>query len=162
MAKINRILESIRFNFNSGRKNSGFSIIELLVAVAILGFSLLPIAFSFSAGTRGIQMGVDEFQAHSAALELLEQTISIPFSMLPCANFNNTQIQEGMPLSPSFPFKFRISPVPGIERELKIEDIVQNNLLRMKKVSVTISWQVPDRLTKKSFTVKSLVANENP
>ncbi|MBF0405939.1 MAG: prepilin-type N-terminal cleavage/methylation domain-containing protein [Candidatus Riflebacteria bacterium] len=140
-------------------KRNAISLIEILVAVAILGFAMLPIAFSFSSGTRGIQMGFDEFLAHSAALELLEQTASIPFSVLPTGNFNNAAIQDGASIGGT-PLLFKISVSKGIERELKIEEIKKNGVIRAKKISVKVTWETSDK-KKKQISLKIITANEN-
>ena len=81
-------------------KKRGLSLVEITLSMAILIIVMLPTFMTFSSGSRGIQMTDAEFRAHSAAIELMEQTMSLPFDML----FS----QNAMDLSPSFLLKLVI------------------------------------------------------
>ncbi|MBF0498544.1 MAG: type II secretion system protein [Candidatus Riflebacteria bacterium] len=142
-------------------KCAGFSLVEILVAVGILAASMLPIALSFSSGNRGIQMTSDEFSAHSAAMELMEQMMSAPFRLLPVGTFKDANIVDGVPLGGGSPLRLHISAIPDLSRELVISEVKKGAMVRFKKVEVTVSWASKEPGPRRSFSLKSLLANES-
>jgi hypothetical protein len=144
---------------------AGVSLVEILLAAGILAAVMVPVMITFGSSNRGIIMTADEFLAHTAAIELLEQTMAVPFAMLPTGNFTNEQIQDGKPIDlRQSPLKFRVSEVPGlvIEREVDITPLLDaQNRLRFKKVDVRVRFSPADGKTKaRVVDLKGLLANE--
>lgn len=138
----------------------GLSLIELMMAMGLLTALMLPVFFTFSTGTRNIQVTESEFRAHSAALELMEQIISLPFHHIPTGDFTAEQTKNGMPFGE---LTFKTSVNEGIDAEISIEELKRDGKVRFKKIAVTVSF-LPSRHSEKSkkFTIKTLVANEKP
>lgn len=139
---------------------NGLSLIELMMAMGLLTAIMLPVFFTFSTGTRNIQVTESEFRAHSAALELMEQIISLPFQQIPIGDFTADQTESGMPFGE---LSFKRSNNEGIEAKVSIEELKRHGKVRFKKVAVTVSF-LPSRHSEnsKNFTIKTLVANEKP
>ncbi|MFZ2956757.1 MAG: prepilin-type N-terminal cleavage/methylation domain-containing protein [Candidatus Ozemobacteraceae bacterium] len=144
----------------NNNRRPGVSLVEILVAVAILAVVMLPIALAFSSGNRGIQMTTEEFTAHAAGMELMEQVMSAPCRILLPGVYKNAQISDGAVLGGS-PLRLHVSPAPGLTRELTITEMKKGAIVRFKKVDVTISWTSKEGAARHSFTLKSLLANES-
>ncbi|NLI77639.1 MAG: type II secretion system protein [Candidatus Riflebacteria bacterium] len=143
------------------KRRPALSLLEILIAVGVLAAMLTPVLFSFGAGTRGIQMTQEEFVAHNAALELLEQLCATPFRLIPLGSFTDAQLKDGLPMGPSHPLVFHVSPQAGLQRSLEIKEVKSGQLVRFKKIEVRIA--LLDRSGKPSgrvVTLKTLVANE--
>jgi len=143
---------------------TGISLIELVLAAGILAALMIPVTLSFSLSSSGIQMTSEELIAHAAAMELLEQTMAIPFKLLPTGTFSHEKIQDQNVMDPAqSPVKFRISPVKDIEirRKLEISPVIQNGKTRFKKIEVEISWNPKERKNdNRKILFRSLLANE--
>ncbi len=142
-------------------RQRGLSLVEILIAVGLLAALMTPVLLTFGSGARGIQMTSEEFVAHNAALELIEQLAATPFALLPVGTFSDAQVRDGLPMGPSHPLAFRISPVPGLERALEIKEIRSGAQVRFKRLEVRIT--LLDRSGKpggRVVTLKTLVANE--
>ncbi|MBI3039793.1 hypothetical protein HYY75_12240 [bacterium] len=144
------------------KTDGGISLVEILIALTLLTALSIPVVTIFSAGTRGIQITSEEFIAHTAAIELLEQLMSAPFRFLPVGTFTDAQIKNGEPFDSSTPWKYRISENQNLIREVKISELKRNGKTRFKKIEVKIRW-VPKEGKEaiRSVTLKSLLANEN-
>lgn len=138
----------------------GLSLIELMMAIGLLAAIMLPVFIMFSTGTRNIQVTESEFRAHTAALELMEQIISLPFHHIPTGDFAAQQTKNGMPFGE---LSFKTSDAEGVDAKISIEELKRNGKVRFKKVAVTVSF-LPSRHSEnsKKFTIKTLVANEKP
>lgn len=146
---------------NDNNDKIGLSLVEVLIAVGLLAALMTPVILTFSSGARGIQMTSEEFVAHNAALELIEQLAATPFALIPTGKFADSQLKDGLPMGPSNPLSFRISQVPGIERFLEIKEIRSGSQVRFKKIEVRIT--LLDRFGKpngRTIELKTLVANE--
>lgn len=143
---------------------TGLSFIEVLLATALLGAIMVPIMITFGASNSGIQMTSEELIAHTAALELLEQTMAVPFALLPTGQFSQEQMKNGQIMNPQLsPVTFRVSRVDGLdlERALVITPLVKNNVVRFKKVEIQITWTPRETSgNKRHITLKGLLANE--
>lgn len=143
---------------------SGVTLVEILVAVALLSTVMIPVLFSFTAGSRGLAMSAEDLTIHTAAIELLEQVMAAPFDLVPAGTYPNGRICDGQPFSPATPLRFHISDVPGIERELEIAEITKNDRVCLKKATVTITLTLrPDesKAQARRFSLKCLLAKEN-
>lgn len=140
---------------------TGLSLIEIVLSMGILSLIMLPVFMTFSSGNINIQVTESEFRAHTAALELMEQIISLPFKLIKAGEYDSGQIIEGRSFAGS-PVIFRISDNPDLKPALKIEEIKRENKVVFKKITVTIAYpsaRASDRM--RDFTLKTLVANED-
>jgi len=138
------------------------TLVEILVAVALLSAVMIPVLFSFTAGSRGLAMSAEDLTVHTAAIELLEQVMAAPFDLVPTGTFANDRIRDGRPFSPATPLRFHISDVPGIERKLEIAEVMKDGRVCLKKVTVTIALSSADAKTPpRLFSLKCLLAREN-
>lgn len=135
--------------------------LEIVFSVGILALIMLPVFMTFSSGNRNIMLTEGEFRAHTAALELMEQIVSLPFKQIITGEYADTEITDGGPFAAG-PVLFKLTPAKDLWRELKIEDIKRDNKVVFKKVTVTIKFTAAknsDRI--REFFMKTLVANEN-
>ena len=145
------------------RRSRGVSFIEVLLAMAILSALMIPVMISFGASSSGIQMTSEELIAHTAAMELLEQTMAVPFDILPIGSFSGNQINAGQKIDETqSPLRYHISPTPdlAIVRSLKVTPLIKDNKTRFKKVDVEVTWVSRDGKNKRNVTLKGLIANE--
>ncbi len=139
----------------------GLSMIEITFSVGILAIIMLPVFMTFSSGNRNMQMTDSEFRAHTAAIELMEQIVSLPFSLIPVGNFGSEKVADGKGFGNS-QIQFKLAPNPDMKHEVKVESIKRDNKIRFKKITVTIRFPAAkgsDRI--RIFNLKTLVANEN-
>ena len=114
-------------NRHTLRPSRGVSLIEVLLAAGVLAAVMIPVMITFGSSNRGINMTSEEFIAHTAGIELLEQTMAVPFALLPTGNFPNDAIQDNHVMdAKQSPLKFRISPVVGIKLEREMETAARN------------------------------------
>lgn len=138
----------------------GISLVEILISMGILSMILVPVFFTFSSGSRNVMISENEFRAHTAALEIMEQLISLPFKLIPVGNIDTDQI-TGQDPDKAPPIPFNISDNPDFKPEVKISEIKKNNRVRFKKIVVAMTF--PAAKTEKRerrFELKTLVANE--
>ncbi|PKL42349.1 MAG: hypothetical protein CVV41_14510 [Candidatus Riflebacteria bacterium HGW-Riflebacteria-1] len=143
------------------QQRQGLSMLEIVFSVGILALIMLPVFMTFSSGNRNIMLTESEFRAHTAALELMEQIVSLPFKQIRSGEYEDGEIVDGGPFAAG-PVLFKLSPAEDLWRDLKIEDIKRENKVVFKKVTVTIKFAAAknsDRI--REFFMKTLVANEN-
>lgn len=139
----------------------GISLIEIMLSMGILAVIMLPVFMTFSSGNMSIQVTEAEFRAHTAALELMEQIVSLPFNLIRAGSFDAGKIHEGGSYAGS-PVVFRVSADPELKSELKVEEIKRDNKVIFKKITVKVLYPAARNSEKKrEFTLKTLVANEN-
>ena len=143
------------------KRRHGLSLVEILVSAGVLSLIMLPVAFSFSSGIKGIQMTHDEMTAHNAGIELMEQLQSLPFGLVPIGTWGDSQIKTGSPLSATSPLTFQVTPLSGYERDLSITEISKDGRVRFKKIDIKVSWKGSEaKGPLRTFHVKGLLANE--
>ncbi|EKD81460.1 MAG: hypothetical protein ACD_39C01797G0002 [uncultured bacterium] len=145
----------------SNHQRQGLSMLEIVFSVGILALIMLPVFMTFSTGNRNMMLTESEFRAHTAALELMEQIVSLPFKQIRTGEYADDAIIDGGPFAQG-PVLFKLTPAEDLRRELKIEDIKRDNKIIFKKVTVTIKFAAAknsDRI--REFFMKTLVANEN-
>lgn len=138
----------------------GISLVEILVSMGILGLILIPVFFTFSSGNRNVMVSENEFRAHTAALEILEQLVSLPFELIPVRKFSAQEITgaEGKNL-PAVPF--RISDNQEFKPEVEVTEIRKNGRVKFKKIVVGMSFPAAKTEKKvRKIELKTLVANE--
>lgn len=145
---------------NKFKGNNGISLLEIMVSMGILGMILLPVLMTFSTGNKNMMITETEFRAHTAALEIMEQTVSLPFKLIPVGKFDSEQI-KGKDGEESLAVPFNISDIPDFKPALEISEIKKNNVVRFKKISLTMSFPAAktDKRERK-IELKTLVANE--
>ncbi len=139
----------------------GLSLIEIIMSMGILSLIMLPVFMTFSSGNVNIQVTESDFRAHTAALELMEQMISLPFGLIRPGSYDASQIADGKPFANS-PVLFRITENDEFKPSLKIDEIKRDNKIVFKKITVKIAFpsaRANDKM--REFTLKTLVANEN-
>ena len=107
-------------------KNKGLSLVEITISMAIMIIVMLPAFLTFSSGNQNIQMTESEFRAHSAALELMEQTISLPFDMLKAGFYSEEEIKNGAKFADTDAM-YHLSFDDDYKLSMNIEDIIKNN-----------------------------------
>ncbi len=120
-------------------KKNGFTFLELLTALTLLALLLTPVLYLLQSSTRGIAMNRDEISAHSAAYELLEQLLSIPYEDLPVGTFDPALISELQTTGSGTAWPFHISNSGPFSRSLEISEFSSDNRARYKKITVTLS-----------------------
>lgn len=154
----------IKTRSGTNNRKQGISLIEILLAAGVLAAMMAPVFLTFGTSSQGIVMTSEEFIAHAAGIEILEQTMAVPFAILPLGSFKDSQIQDGKKLDPKqSSMIFRISEVEGakIERELAITALFDNKRIRFKKVEVKIHWFPMDgKKSERTIVLKGLLANE--
>jgi len=141
-------------------KRDGLSMIEIVFSIGILSLIMLPVFMTFSSGNRNIQLTDAEFRAHTAAIELMEQTVSLPFEQIQSGEYTSDMIIDDGKFADG-PVLFKLSPAEDLWRSMKIEDIKRDNKILFKKVTVTIRFvAAPGSERIREFFMKTLVANE--
>ncbi len=143
------------------RQRLGISLVEIVMSMGILSLIMLPVFMTFSSGNVNIQVTEGEFRAHTAALELMEQIISLPFDLIRPGNYDSTLVADGRAFAGG-PTVFRLTGGPDLRPSLSIEEIRRANRVVFKKITVRIAYpsaRAADKM--REFTLKTLVANEN-
>ncbi len=142
-------------------KNKGLSLVEITISMAIMILVMLPSFLTISSGNQNIQMTESEFRAHSAALELMEQTISLPFDMLKAGFYSDEEIKNGANFADTEAL-YHLSFDTDYKLSMNIEDIVKNNRVYFKKVTVTVKYPfIKNSRQIKNFSIKVIVNNDD-
>lgn len=146
---------------NRKTNKKGLSLIELTISLGIFAVILLPVFFTFSSGSQNLMVTETEYRAHTNALELMEQLISLPFELIPVGQFNSDQI-KGNDEQQKPPIPFKITENKNFKPRVEISEVKKNNKVVFKKISVSIDFptsKVNERNRK--IEIKTLVANES-
>ena len=146
---------------NRKTNKKGLSLIELTISLGIFAVILLPVFFTFSSGSQNLMVTETEYRAHTNALELMEQLISLPFELIPVGQFNSDQI-KGNDEQQKPPIPFKITENKNFKPRVEISEVKKNNKVVFKKISVIIDFptsKVNERNRK--IEIKTLVANES-
>lgn len=141
-------------------KRKALSLVEITLSMAILIIVMLPSFLAFSSGNRGIQMTDAEFRAHSAAIELMEQTISLPFDMIKAGLYEKESIVDGGKFGDTQAV-FHLSFSSEYQPQILVEDIVRDSKVIFKKITVTINYPMTKGSgTRRDFSVKVIINND--
>lgn len=144
---------------NSWRQ--GLSMIEITLSLGILAMIMLPVFMTFSSGNRNIQLTEAEFRAHTAALEIMEQIVSLPFKHIPLGVVPANAIIDGGPFGEG-PVAFKITPAENIFPEVQVDAVKRDNKTVFKKVTVKIKFPATKSSERhREFVIKTIIANEN-
>jgi len=118
---------------------SGFSLIELMVAVSILALAIFGIFHAYSAGFMGMADAKDITMATNYAREKMEEIKNKPFGKI----------------EPESPADIH-TDVPGtkFQRKVKVDEIEDG----LKKVTTTVSWTNRNEQPK-TVTLETLIYN---
>jgi prepilin-type N-terminal cleavage/methylation domain-containing protein len=75
------------------RDESGYSLVEVIVAMMILAIAILPMVSMFDAGLRAVALGGNYDKARALAGKQLEVAKSLPYS----------EVRDAFPVTPSTP-----------------------------------------------------------
>ena len=146
---------------NGFMRKKALSLVEITISMAILIMVMLPSFLAFSSGSQGIQMTESEFRAHSAALELMEQTISLPFNMIKPGFYEEDAIKDGANFADT-DAKYHLSFSSDYKLSMTVEDIVKNNKVFFKKITVNVKYPMTKNSDqKKDFNIKVIINNDN-
>lgn len=141
-------------------KKRGVSLVELMIASVILALIMLPVFLAFSSGNRNLKITSAEFMAHTAALELMEQIVSLPYDKIPLGVFNNDKIQKGKYMGNSG-VTFNITSRKNCKSKIILDAIEKNGKEKFKKVSIFIEFpETASSKKNRTINLKTLVANE--
>lgn len=142
------------------KATKGLSLVEITISMSILILIMLPSFMAFSSGNQGILMTDSEFRAHSAALELLEQTMSLPFDMLKTGYYESDAIVDGANFADT-PVVYHLSFGSEYKPTMSIEDIKKNNKVIFKKITVSIKYPITKGSSQeRDFSIKVIVNND--
>ena len=118
---------------------TGFTLLEVMVAIAILGIGLLVIIQLFSEGLRSVSSSDNYTMAAMYAKERMTETLTLPEL--------TTGITQGTSDDNKFKWRVGVAPHPT--------DALGNNLpFSAYKVKVDVTW--PGRLTEKGVILETL------
>ncbi|MBU4361174.1 prepilin-type N-terminal cleavage/methylation domain-containing protein [bacterium] len=110
-------------NDRSNLNLSGFSLIELMVAVAILALAIFGIFHAYSAGFMGMADARDRTVATNYAREAMEDIKNMDFELIPITDEENPSVPE------IFNGKFN-----------RLVTVASEVIDELKKVTTVISW----------------------
>ncbi len=141
-------------------KNKGLSLVEIIISMTILILIMLPSFLAFSSSNQGILLTDAEFRAHNAAIELVEQIISLPFNMIKPGVYDEKEIIDGNKFADT-PAVFHLSFSSEYQPKMTIENIEKDRKIVFKKVTVTINFPIAKGSNqRKDFSLKVIVNND--
>lgn len=141
-------------------KRNGVSLVELAIAASLFALMMLPVFLAFTSGNRNLKVTNSEFMAHTAAIEIMEQIISLPYDRIPLGHFVGNQVKTGKFMGNS-DIPFKITDRKGYVADVLIESLKKNGKDKYKKLSVTITFpEMTGSKKDRKVTLKTLVANE--
>lgn len=154
-------------------KKKGFSLLEIVIAIALLGLVMVTICTVFARGLQAIKKG----QKSSAALyiankkidEVVNADLSDPYDILPkklCENIAGYDPSSINPSSPDIDWDdtFDTTVIKGQENvgEVKydFEITIKGYVKDLKKVIVKLTWVDPVMGGAKSMVIHTLLAKK--
>lgn len=117
----------------------GFTLLEVMVAIAILGIGLLVILQLFSEGLRSVSTSDDYTAATIYAKERMAEALT--------SSELTATTKEGLSENSKFQWKVEVTPYPM--------ELLRNNLpFSIYRIKVAITW--PGRLGKKGIELETL------
>jgi general secretion pathway protein I len=129
----------LKFSPSVMRASGGFSLLEMVVAVAILGISLSALYQAAGGATRTV--GIDEKMAYGVELA---RSLVVVYQVVPYAGMSETGETEG-----GFTWEVTAEPV-ALDEAIGIPEGMLQHL------KVVVSW--PDGGKEREFAVNSVVA----
>lgn len=133
----------------NSKAKQGFSLIEMMIATAILGFGMMGIAAMQINSMRGAQGGRDLTQAVASAQDQIEQLSRMDWSDLPAAGWT-------APVAVTNHVESTVEVSDNVYMmDQRVSDVVVN---QTRAVDVRISWTDPRRGAR-SFTLSTMKFN---
>lgn len=135
------------------KKQKGFSLIEIVIAIFVLSIGILGLATAFPAGSR-IQNGL-EFQsiANHLAQEELEELLSATYIDLPVGTIENEAILGSLQESPFYLFK-RTTEVSLVDSNM----LPSQTDVGLKKITIVVEWDLPAEGAGQSTTLSTIIS----
>lgn len=109
----------------AGRRQGGFTLVEVLVAMAILSLALLPLFSAFWVGTANIYAVGSYAEANALLRQAVEEIKATPFSLLTAGNYTREAYAGS-----TFTLTYTISDVTTM--------VDRQGLVVLKKVSLAL------------------------
>ena len=149
------------------RDESGYSLVEVMVAIMILAIAIIPMVGMFDAGLRAAVLGGNYDRGRAIAGEELEEIKALPFRIDEPSGVNDSVVEFFRPANGSSPPSGGSTPCSGpIEAGfvcnvrttyLNTSTLSPDSAARtMMQVEVTVTWDSGG----KSYTTTGLVSKE--
>jgi prepilin-type N-terminal cleavage/methylation domain-containing protein len=128
------------------KNESGYSMVEVLVAIMILAVAIIPMVGMFDAGLRASMVGSNYDQARMLANERLEKVRALPYNKTSPAGVNDSAVEIYHPGSPvtgsSGAFSYTVTTTYWKENGGSVvQDSSDNTIVKpMMQVVVLVSW----------------------
>lgn len=133
---------------------------ELLAALFLLTLFLGSVLYLLQAGTRTMSMNRDDFTAHCACYELIEQVLSLPWKDVPTGVFTDADLLDGQPLA-SGSWLLHLSPTEKAARRMEVTAVDDVRGPAYKKITVTLTYPaLPGSQSLRQFSRTVLYAKE--
>jgi prepilin-type N-terminal cleavage/methylation domain-containing protein len=131
------------------KEESGYSLVEVMVAIMILAIAIIPMVRMFDAGLRSSVEGSNYDNARMLAIERLEKVRALPYNKPGGAADSAVEIyRPGTPVSAtSGIFSYTVTTAYWRETEGEIvADASDNSVVKpMMQVVVTVTWDAGTR-----------------
>jgi type IV pilus modification protein PilV len=128
------------------KSESGYSMVEVLVAIMILTIGIIPMVGMFDAGLKASMVGSNYDQARMLANERLEKVRALPYNKTSPAGVNDSAVEIYHPGSPvtgsSGAFSYTVTTTYWKESgDSVVQDASDNTVVKpMMQVVVQVSW----------------------
>ncbi|MBA7570715.1 hypothetical protein ES708_12468 [subsurface metagenome] len=137
-----------RLCVNRGSNLNGFTMIELMVAVAILAMAVLGISQAYSVGFMGMADARDRTVATNFAREAMENVKNMDFELIIITDEENPSVTEIL--------NGKFNRLVTVAKEI-IDEV---EILELKKVTTEVNWLDRNGNLKK-VVIETLVYNED-
>lgn len=128
------------------KDESGYSMVEVIVAIMILAIAIIPMVGMFDAGLKASMVGSNYDKARMLANERLEKVRALPYNKTSPAGVNDSAVEIYHPGSPvtgtSGAFSYTVTTTYWKESGgTVVPDTSNNSLVKpMMQVVVQVSW----------------------
>ena len=134
----------------SRRSNlNGFTMIELMVAVAILAMAILGILQAYSVSFMGMADARDRTVATNFAREAMENVKNMDFELIIITDEENPSVPEIL--------NGKFNRLVTVAKEI-IDEV---EILELKKVTTTVSWDDRNGIPKYEVILETLIYNKD-
>lgn len=147
------------------KSESGYSLVEVMVAIMLLGLAIIPMVGMFDAGLRAAVLGSNYDTARVTAIEELEEIKALPYDASGDGINNNSVVELYPPDSSPHTCS---APIPAVLDSCQVDtayarldssDVVLDpNARTMMQVDVTVTWDGGGN----SYNATGLISEETP
>lgn len=148
--------------FERYRKNSAFTMIEILVAIAVLSFAFVPLIMNIMNARRGAESTIEEMKGIAYAADMIDRIKTTPYKNLKELNqadddtaFKTLDIDPQEMARPAANASF-VRKVT-ISKELDEKFNAGKSKYKMRKITVEVSWVISTQ-NDKGTTIKRPVS----